>query len=71
MDSNTRGATLRPASCVNVHVRVCVFTDAVVPSVSAMVERMNGQQHQRCHLASSIVCECACARVCVHVRIRS
>ena len=32
MDSNTRGATWRPASCVNVRVRVCVFMYAFVPS---------------------------------------
>ena len=32
MDSNTRGATWRPASCVHVRVRVCVFMYAFVPS---------------------------------------
>ena len=31
MDSNTRGATWRPASCVHVRVRVCVFMYAFVP----------------------------------------
>ena len=75
MDSNTRGATWRPSSCVPVraHVRVCVCACACVRAhvLIAMVGRMNGQQHQRCHLASIIVCECACARACVHVYIRS
>ena len=32
MDSNTRGATWRLASCVHVRVRVCVFMYAFVPS---------------------------------------
>jgi hypothetical protein len=32
MDSNTRGATRRPASCVHVRVRVCVFMSAFVSS---------------------------------------
>ena len=32
MDSNTRGATWRPASCVKVRVRACVFMYAFVPS---------------------------------------
>ena len=32
MDSNTRGATWRPASCVHVRVRLCVFMYAFVPS---------------------------------------
>ena len=31
MDSNTRGATWRLASCVHVRVRVCVFMYAFVP----------------------------------------
>ena len=32
MDSNTRGATWRPASYVHVRVRLCVFMYAAVPS---------------------------------------
>jgi hypothetical protein len=32
MDSNTRGATWRPASCVHVRVRLCVFMYALVSS---------------------------------------
>ena len=44
-------------------------------ALSAVVERMNGQQHQRCHLASIIVRACACAwctvrlqRLACHIR---
>ena len=56
-------AFVAAASVFAVSVDVCMCARAHV--LSAMVGRMNGQQHQRCHLASSIVYACACARVCV------
>jgi hypothetical protein len=62
-------ACVAAAFVFSVSVDVCMCGGAHVRS--ATVGRMNGQQHQRCHLASSIVCECACACVCVQVRSRS
>lgn len=82
MDNNTRGATWRPSSCVGARVHV-VRLDykrrahhiraTRAHELSAVVERVNGQQHQGGHQASIIVraceyaraCVCACVRVCV------
>ena len=67
MDSNTRGATWRPASCVHVRVRVCVFMYAFVPSGlegkdewTATPEVPPGVQHRVC------MCVCVCVCSCTH-----